>query len=73
MQLDLTPELQAKLNRLADERGLQPEALVQEAVERLLESDDWFLRQVEFGLAEADHGDLISHDEVRKRIEHRYP
>ena len=34
--------------------------------------DEWFLREVQKGLAAADRGELIDHDEVRKLIDERY-
>jgi predicted transcriptional regulator len=45
-----SPEQQAKLARLAQERGTDAQALVCEAIERLLDYDDWFVREVEKGL-----------------------
>jgi len=72
MEVDFTPELQAKLTRLAAEQGRATQAVVQEAVERFVEYDEWFLREVEKGLAEADRGELIEHEEVRKLIDRRY-
>ena len=73
MEIPLTPDLQAKLNRLATQQGRPTEALVLEAVERLVSYDEWFLREVQMGLAAADRGELIDHDEVRKLIDERYP
>jgi len=73
MEVNLTPDLQDKLSRLAVERGSDAQALVQEAVERLVDYDDWFLRQVEIGLAAADRGELIDHEDVGKMIHRRYP
>ena len=72
MEVDFTPELQAKLTRLAAEQGRVTQAVVQEAVERFVEYDEWFLCEVEKGLAEADRGELIEHEEVRKLIDRRY-
>jgi predicted transcriptional regulator len=73
MEIPLTPDLQAKLSRLAVQRGRPTEALVVEAVERMVSYDEWFLREVQKGLAAADRGELIDHDEVRKLIDERYP
>ena len=73
MEVPLTPDLQAKLSRLAAQQGRASEALVIEAVERLLGYDDWFLREVEKGLAAADRGELRDHHEVGKVIQQRYP
>lgn len=72
MEVNLAPELQAKLTRLAAERGSEPEALVQEAIERMVDYDEWFLREVEKGTAAADRGEFIDHEDVGKLIESRY-
>lgn len=73
MDVPLNPDLQAKLGRLAAQQGRASEALVVEAVERLVNYDEWFLREVNKGLAEADRGKLIDHEVVRKMIDDRYP
>lgn len=73
MEVDFTPELQAKLSRLAAEQGRDTRALVREAVERFVDHDEWFLRKIEEGLAEANRGELVDHEEVKKLIDRRYP
>ena len=42
---------------------------MKEAVERLVGYDEWFLRQVEIGLAQADRGELLEDSEVAERME----
>jgi predicted transcriptional regulator len=73
MEVDLTPDLEAKLARLATEQGRDARALVREAVERLVSYDEWFVREVDRGLAAADQGELIDHEEIGKLIAQRYP
>jgi predicted transcriptional regulator len=73
MEVRLKPELQEKLARLAAEQGRDSETLVAEAVERMLNYDEWFLQEVEKGLAAAERGELIDHEDVWKRITRRYP
>ncbi|MFZ0311487.1 MAG: hypothetical protein WAL85_02150 [Candidatus Korobacteraceae bacterium] len=73
MEVDFTPELHAKLTRLAAEQGRVTQAVVQEAVERFVEYHEWFLGEVEEGLAEADRGEFIEHEDVRKLVDRRYP
>jgi predicted transcriptional regulator len=51
MEVMLTPDLQAKLNRLAADRGSDAQSLVQEAVERFVDYDEWFVRKVDKGVA----------------------
>ena len=71
--MNIGSDLQAKLVRLAAERGQDAQALVQEAIEKLVDYDEWFLREVESGLAAADRGELIDHEEIGKLINRRYP
>ena len=73
MDVNLNPDLQAKLTRLAAEQGRDTEALAREAIERLVDYDGWFLHEVEKGLAAADHDEFIGHEEVGKLIDTRYP
>lgn len=73
MEVDFTPELQAKLARLAAEQGRDTRALVHEAVEKFVDHDEWFLGEVEKGMAEADRGEFMEHDDVKKLIDRRYP
>jgi predicted transcriptional regulator len=73
MDVPLNPDLQAKLSRLAAQQGRASEALVVEAVERMVNYDEWFLREVDKGLAAADRGELVDHGDVRKMIDERYP
>jgi predicted transcriptional regulator len=69
MEIELSPELQAKLDRIASQQGRDTKSLVHEAVERLVGYDEWFLRQVEIGLAQADRGELLEDNEVAARME----
>jgi len=72
MEVNLNPDLQARLTRLAADRGSDAGTLVQEAVERLVDYDEWFLREVREGVAAADRGELIDHEDVGKLIDSRY-
>jgi len=69
MEIELSPELQAKLERIASQQGRDSKSLVHEAVERLVGYDEWFLRQVEIGLAQVDRGELLEDNEVAARME----
>gem|GEM_PF-276365 len=73
MEVQLTSDQQAKLTRMATEQGRAAETLVQEAVERFLNYDEWFWREVDKGLAAADRGEFVEHDDIRKMIDSRYP
>ena len=68
MEVSLSPEQQAKLARLAQERGTDAQALAREAIVRLLDYDDWFVREVEKGLAQVDNGNTFTHEELGTRL-----
>jgi predicted transcriptional regulator len=72
MDVPLNPELQAKLRRLA-EQDRASTALIVEAVERMVNYDEWFLREVDRGLAAADRGELVDHQDVGKMIDEPSP
>ena len=72
IDVPLNADLEAKLSRLAAQQGRASEALVVQAIERLVNYDEWFLREVDRGLAAADRGELVDHADVRKMIDQRY-
>ncbi|MFI5097077.1 MAG: CopG family ribbon-helix-helix protein [Candidatus Acidiferrales bacterium] len=72
MEVRLKAELQEKLTRLANQQGRDSESLVIEAVERLVNHDEWFLHEVEKGLAAAERGEFIGHEDIKKLIDVRY-
>lgn len=69
MEVHLDRDVQAKLARIAADRGSDPEILAREAIERFVEYDEWFVREVEKGLASGDRGELLTHEEMGARIE----
>ena len=69
MEVNLSPGLESRLAQLAARQGRDAEALAREAIERLLDYDEWFISEVEKGLAAADRGELLSHEEVGEHLE----
>ena len=69
MEVRLNPDVEAKLVRIAAERGRNAEVLAQEVIERFVDYDEWFIREVEKGLEQIDRGELLTHEEVGVRIE----
>ena len=69
MEINLSDAVKAKLSRVAAKQGKKEESLVQEAVERLVDYDDWFMRQVEKGLAQVERNETMKDEEVGARIE----
>ena len=72
MELHFTPELEARLARIAAQQGRNTDELVQEVLNRYLERETRFIEAVQKGIASADRGDLLEHDEVVARIEKRF-
>lgn len=72
MELHVPPELEAKLNRLAEGTGRSPEQLALDFLATSVEHDEWFRREVEKGRASARAGRLLDRDELIARIETRY-
>ena len=69
MHVNLTPEIEAKLARLAGERGRDAETLAREAIERLVDYDGWFIAEVEKGLAQVERGQVLTHEAVGARLD----
>jgi predicted transcriptional regulator len=69
MEVTLNPDVQTKLARIAAERGRDAEALAREAIERFVDYDQWFVGEVEKGLAQIDRGEVLTHEEVGARLE----
>ncbi|MBI4485730.1 MAG: hypothetical protein HY655_06940 [Acidobacteria bacterium] len=72
MELHVPPDLEAKLNRLAQSTGRTAEQLALDLLATSVEHDEWFRREVEKGRASARAGRLLDRDEVVARIEKRY-
>ena len=45
--------------------------LIREAIERAVDYDDWFIREVEKGLAQIAAGQVLTHDAVGARLEQK--
>ena len=67
MEINLTPEQEAELSKLATRKGRDPESLAQEVLGFYLKHEARFVEAVKRGIASADRGDLIEHDEVLAR------
>jgi predicted transcriptional regulator len=69
MEVHFSADLELKLTRIAAEQERDSESLVLEAVERLVDYDAWFLREVDEGLAQVESGQTLSHEQAGARIE----
>ncbi len=68
MEVHLSPEQEAELSELASRKGRDANKLAQEVLDFYLKHEARFVEAVKRGIASADRGDLIEHDEVLARI-----
>lgn len=68
MELHLPSDLAEKLTLTAVRRGVPVEVLAREVLERAVDYDDWFIREVEVGLAQIDAGKVLTQDQVKDRV-----
>lgn len=73
MEVRLKADLESKLTRLATERGQNVETFIEEVLLRRVDYDEWFSRQVDEGLAAAERGELIDHEDIVKLVHRRFP
>jgi predicted transcriptional regulator len=69
MEVHFTPDIETQLRRFAAQKGMDASAVVEETISSMLARQAPFIAGVERGLASADRGDLIDHQEVVQRIE----
>ena len=69
MEVNLSPDLEAKLARIANQRGCEAEAVARDAIERVVNHDEWFIGEVEKGLAQIERGEVLTHEAVGVRLE----
>lgn len=72
MEVKLTPELQAKVERAAAENHSDAGAYVKQLVESYVDHDTWFRQRVKAGLDQLDRGEFLGHEEVGARIEQMF-
>ena len=69
MEVNLSPELQEKLARIAAENNSGTEEYVRELIEHYLEHDSWFRQKVKNGISQLDRQEFVSHEEIGARID----
>lgn len=69
MEISLTPELEAKLKRVASQTGKAADQVVQELVANYFDHDEWFRQEAQKGITSLDSGKSISHEDVRRKID----
>jgi len=69
MEVRLQPEKEAQLAQIAAQRGLRTDELAQQVLSRFLEDDTRFIEAVNLGMAAADRGEFVGHNEVGAKIQ----
>ena len=72
MNLQVPPELEAKLTRLAAQTGRTADQVALDLLATSIDHDEWFRSEVEKGRTAASEGRLIEHDDVAARMDGRY-
>jgi len=72
MNLQVPPELEAKLTRLAAGTGRSADQVALDLLASSVDHDEWFRAEVEKGRAAASDGKLLEHDDVAARMDGRY-
>ena len=72
MEVHLSPELQAKVERAAAENKSGAEEYVKQLVERYLDHDAWFRQKVKRGLGQLDRDEFVTHEEIGARIDQMF-
>ena len=68
MEVHFAPDTEAQLKQFAASKGKDAAQVVEETVARMLERQAQFIEGVNRGIAAADRGELVGHDEVVNRI-----
>jgi predicted transcriptional regulator len=69
MEVNFTPQTEAQLKEFAARKGKDASLVVEEAVSIMLQRQARFVEGVKRGIASADRGDLVEHEEVVGRID----
>lgn len=69
---DISEDLNASLERLAEEQGQSKDALIERALRALVQSEEQFMAAVEEGLAAWRGGDVVEHSDVVAEFAGRY-
>lgn len=69
MEIHFPPEVETQLRQAASATGRNAVQLVRETVDRMLTGRARFVTGVQRGIEQADRGELVDHEDVRRRIE----
>ncbi|HXY77819.1 MAG TPA: hypothetical protein VEH47_03345 [Candidatus Acidoferrales bacterium] len=68
MEVQFTPDLQARLAQRAAQKGINPNEVVQDVVARYFAEEDRFVEAVNRGEAALERGEFLTHEQVGERL-----
>jgi predicted transcriptional regulator len=68
MEVQFTPDLEARLAERAARQCLSPDELVRDVVAKYLRDEDRFVEAVRRGEAALDRGEALTHEQVGDRL-----
>jgi predicted transcriptional regulator len=68
MEVQFTPDLQARLAQCAAQKGINPNEVVQDVVARYFQEEDRFVEAVKRGEAALERGEFLTHEQVGERL-----
>jgi predicted transcriptional regulator len=69
MEVQFTPELEAKLTNAAAQQGRDPAEIVQALIPQYFDEEARFVEAVKRGEVALQHGGYLTHDEVGERLQ----
>lgn len=69
---EISEDLNASLQRLADEHGRSKDALIEQALQAYVHSEEQFAAAVREGVAAWQAGDAVEHADVVSEFERRF-
>jgi len=68
MEVQFTPDLQARLAQRANQQGVKLNEVVQDVVARYFAEEDRFVEAVRRGEAALERGEYLTHEQVGERL-----
>ncbi|HEV2326078.1 MAG TPA: hypothetical protein VGS10_19220 [Terracidiphilus sp.] len=68
MEVQFTPDIEARLAERAARQRLNPDEVVQDVVSRYFEEEDRYIEAIGRGQAALERGEYLTHEQVGKRL-----
>jgi predicted transcriptional regulator len=69
MEVQFSPDVQARLKQRATQEGMAPDEVVRDVVARDFEEEDRFVEAVKRGEAALERGEFLTHEQVGERLQ----